>query len=317
MQVSLSQHGLQAVLCVRASAKIPYKWNVRSHQEIVVRPWEQLELWVSSCLIYTEKSQSSGKTVYTYKVKCGYEKPMRAQDGTLQVLFCLVALTRSAELHWICWVQHENKKWPLISASAVGWRESVEKKHRRGRQDIHSICVCWHLHGHSQERQIHFQSEVNPTESQDRRVGKFKSITLFGLWFWNHCTLQRVVLCGRWLRCYNYHYNYTGMFPSWNYMELHSPWNYSPVTWAGFLIVLARWVIAFFLACPQAGRVSMNWKARNAKTVSSRAKKKMLLMSTLTATITCDSFSRWGGGGTKEPEHPKNLALQRRRTLWD
>lgn len=197
---------------------------------------------------------------------------MRAQGGTVEVLFCLIALTRAAELHWICWVQHENKTRPLISASAVGWNEWVEKGHghRRGRQTIHSICVCWHLHGHSQERQqIHFQSEVNPTESQHRQGGKFKSITLFGLRFWNHCTLQRVLLCGRWLRCYNYHYNYTGMFPSWP-----APWSYSPVTWPGFLIVLAQWAIAFFLAWPQAGRVSMNWKATNAKTVSSRAKKK-------------------------------------------
>lgn len=172
---------------------------------------------------------------------------MRAQAGTVEVLFCLVAPTCSPELHWICWVWHKNKNQPLISASAVGWSASVEKKHQRGRQNIHSICVCWHLHGHSQEKQIHFQSEVNPTESQDWRVGKFKSITLFGLWFWNHCT-QRVVVCGRWLRCSNYHSNYTGMFPPWR-----APWNYSPVTWPGFLIVLAQWMIAFFFG------LATNW----------------------------------------------------------
>lgn len=153
-------------------------------------------------LMCTQKSQSTGKTIHMYKVKHHYEKPKRAQDGTVEVLSCLIALIHYAELHWICWVQHENKTWPLISASAVVW-----------------------------------------SAHQDRQVGKFKSIILFGLWFWNHCTLQRVVLCGRWLRCYNYHYNYTGMFPSWR-----APWNYSPVTWPGFLIVLVRWTIALFLA---------------------------------------------------------------------
>lgn len=206
----------------------------------------------------------------------------------------------------------------ILNVSTSCWRSvSVEKKHRRGRQTTRSICVCWHMRSHSQERQTHFQSEVNPAESQDWRVGQFKSIILFGLWFWNHCTLQRVVLCGRWLWCYNYHYNYTGVFPSWR-----APWNYSPVTWPGFLIVLEWWWLLFclfvwFFAWPQAGRVSMNWKARNANTVSSGEKKKknVIVVYTLTATITCGSFRSWGGGGTKEPEHPQNLALQR-RTSW-
>lgn len=198
-----------------------------------------------------------------------------------------------------------------LNVSISCWRsESVEKKHRRGRQTTRSICVCWHMHGHSQERQTHFQSEVNPAESQDWRVRQFKSIILFGLWFWNHCTLQRVVLCGRWLWCCNYHYNYTGTFPSWR-----APWSYSPVTWPGFLIVLERWrVFFFFLAWPQAGRVSMNWKAGNAKTVSSRAKKNATVVYSSTATITCGSFRSWGGGA-KEPEHPQNPALQR-KTPW-
>lgn len=216
-------------LCsVRASAYIPCKWNER------YMPWEQLDLWVSSCHICTEKSQSSGKTICTYKVKCGYEKSMRDSDETVDVIS--VSLLWHT-LHWICWVQHENKTRPLSSASAVASSESVERKHRRGGQTIPWICVCWCPHSHSQESQIHFQSEVSPTEGQDRQ---FKSIILFGLWFWNHCTVQRVVLCGWWLQCYNYHYNYTGMFPSWR-----APWNYNPVTWPGFLIVLVRWAIAF------------------------------------------------------------------------
>ena len=189
----------------------------------------------------------------------------------------------------------------------------MEKKCRRGRQTTHSVCVCWHLHGHSQERQIHCQSGVTPTQSQDRWAGTFKSIILFGLWFWNHCTLQRVVLCGRWLQCYNYHHNYTGTFPSWR-----APWNHSPVTWPGFTIVLVRWTIAFWVFLPGHKLIGLVRTGRPGMTRQFLPEQKtVLLTSTLTTAITCGSFRRRGGGGTKEPEHRKNLALQRRRTPWD
>lgn len=248
-----TQHrlGLQSVCCV--SDPLRMKREVVGPQEWLTR-YGLVLLWT-----VLRSPQAGGRPPTCTRRNGVMQSHWEPKVGLGMCIFAPCMLTGSAELNSICQVQHENKNRPLASASAAGWRESAEKKLRGGRRSIHSACVCWQPHGHSRQRRIRFQSEVNQSESQDWRVGKFTSIILFGLWFWNHCALQRVVLCGWWLRCYNYHYNYTGMFPSWR-----APWNYSPVTWPEFLIVLTRWTAAFyfFFFWPGCKLVGVGWVGR-------------------------------------------------------
>lgn len=160
---------------------IRVKWEDPPSQHHVVRSWE----WLSSnglVLVWT---------VLREEQKLHYAKPMGAHNGAVEVCVCCVcshSLCRNAfNLSRTAWKQNlalSFKHQLLVS----GEKASVRQAKRP-----FSLC-SWHPHGHSRERRICFQSEVNQTESQDWRAGKLKSIRLFRLWFWNHCTLQSCTL---------------------------------------------------------------------------------------------------------------------------
>lgn len=171
-------------------------------------PQEHLDLWVNYCLIQLRSPKAVGRPSIGKKWNVAVEGQQEPMIRVQRWFFSLTALTSPAELHWISWVRHKNKN------SSPNFTTSH-----------------WLLQGHSQEQQMLCGSQVSPAESSQ---GSSRALYCLD----SDCGI--CAACGRWLGCYNYHSNYIGTFPPWR-----APWNYSPVTWPGFLILLPQWAGTF------------------------------------------------------------------------